>query len=66
MWPGIHERDDDEFRVSASVKMIEQNNMGKTLEVFQPIGKFGKDIDGSPSGFRAGWLNGHPFGGLEW
>jgi hypothetical protein len=43
---GIHERDDLQVESLAAVEMVEEDDMGKPIEILQPGSVFFKDFDG--------------------
>jgi hypothetical protein len=61
VWLGIHKGDDNEFRLLDSVEMVEQNDVGKAFQVFQPFDEFRKNLNGAPNLGRPWGLDGHSF-----
>jgi len=58
-WLGIQEWRDDKLRVLNSVEVVEQNHVGKALQVFQTVSKFSENLNGALNLGSSCGLDGH-------
>jgi hypothetical protein len=65
-WLGIHEGSDGELQLLDLVEMVEQNDVGKAVQVLQPFDKLGQDLDKAPNPGGPCGLDGHSLNILEW